>query len=56
MMLSCGQTEAWWVISSWICLGRRWPVRKAWSLLMNLTAMTGEGAWRGVAFLMLWRG
>jgi hypothetical protein len=45
--LLCNET------SSSICLGFRRPIRKAWSLFMNLIAMTGPGAVLGMALRML---
>lgn len=52
-MLSCGQTWLCKLSSILSCLGRMWPVRKAWALLMNLTAMTGPEAFKGIAFRIL---
>ena len=53
MMLSCGQTELWRLSSRLSCLGRKRPALKAWSLLMNLTAMTGPDEFLGMALRML---
>lgn len=53
MMLSCGHTEACKASSSCNCFGRRRPDLKACSLLMNLTAITGAGAFNGIALRIL---
>jgi hypothetical protein len=53
MMLACWPRRSCSANSSSICLGRRRPTRKAWSLLMNLMAMTGVAALGGMALRML---
>jgi len=54
MMFACRPRRSCSENSSSICFERRRPTRKAWSLFMNLMAMTGVAALRGIALRMLW--